>query len=271
MTTTDQHLQAVIFDWAGTTIDYGSLAPVAPFLEVFHRHGIELTIQEARKPMGLYKRDHIKALFKMESVRQKWLQVHQQYPQEQDVERLFEEFIPLQLKVLEQHADPIPGCLECLRELRQQGLKIGTTTGYDRQMMEVLIPIAKEKGFIPDSIVCVSDVPAGRPAPWMAVVSAMQMSIYPFWTILKVGDTIADIEEGLNAGMWTAAVVLTGNAFGLPEERLKDMPNEERLACRQQAEWEFRQAGAHFVVDGIWEVPAVVEEINRLLGQGKKP
>lgn len=267
----EPRLRAVIFDWAGTTVDYGSLAPLAPFLEVFRRRGVELTVAEARTPMGMYKRDHISALLQMESVRRRWFEVHQRYPVEADVDSLFEEFIPLQLAAIKDHADLIPGCLECQAELRKEGLKIGTTTGYDREMMDILAPLARQQGFVPDSIVCVSDVPKGRPAPWMAVLSAMQMDAYPLWAVLKVGDTETDIHEGINAGMWTAGVVLTGNAFGLTEAEVKALPEAELRTRYDQAEHMFRQAGAHFVVEGVWQIPSLVPQINRLLEQGEKP
>ena len=45
-------LQAVVFDWAGTVIDFGSQAPMGAFVELFRRHGVEIGIDEARVPGG---------------------------------------------------------------------------------------------------------------------------------------------------------------------------------------------------------------------------
>ena len=55
-------VQAVIFDLSGTVLDYGSRGPVVAFIELFARHGVEVTAAEARKPMGTHKRDHIWAM-----------------------------------------------------------------------------------------------------------------------------------------------------------------------------------------------------------------
>ncbi len=63
-------IRLVIFDWAGTTIDHGSLAPLAPFLRAFAEKGVEISPDEARGPMGLHKKDHIRALLQLPAVAQ---------------------------------------------------------------------------------------------------------------------------------------------------------------------------------------------------------
>ena len=65
-------IRAVLFDWAGTTVDYGSRALVEAFVEAFRRSGIELTAAEARGPMGRAKRDHIAAIFALPRVVEAW-------------------------------------------------------------------------------------------------------------------------------------------------------------------------------------------------------
>jgi phosphonoacetaldehyde hydrolase len=200
-----------------------------------------------------------------------WKAANGREPSETDVAAMYEEFIPLQLKVLTDYADPIPGAVETVADLRQRGIKIGSTTGYNRQMMNVLVPEAIRRGFQPDSVVCVSDVPAGRPEPWMALRSAMELRAYPPAVCIKVGDTVPDIQEGLNAGMWTIAVALTGNELGLTTEELADLSLDELETRRERAHLHLADAGAHYVIDGIWSLPQVLEDIEERLDSGEQP
>lgn len=291
-------LQAAILDWAGTTVDYGSLAPVLAFVEVFQRRGISLSQAEVRAPMGIDKRDHIRAILQMDRVKECWVERYGKVPDESDIAAMYGEFIPLQLDVLASHARPIPGTLEAVAKMRQMGLKIGSTTGYNREMMDILAPAAAHYGYQPDAIVCVSDlspqfgdvpeqfgdgpvpvvrgpVPivqghAGRPEPWMALLCAVQLRAYPMAAIVKVGDTVPDIEEGLNAGMWTIGLALTGNEIGLDEAAVKNLPATQLHRLLERARQRLLQAGAHYVVDGIWDVPPVLEEINTRLRAGER-
>jgi phosphonoacetaldehyde hydrolase len=138
-------------------------------------------------------------------------------------------------------------------------------------MMQVLAPEAMRRGFQPDSIVCVSDVLAGRPEPWMALRSAMELRAYPPERVVKVGDTVPDIEEGLNAGMWTVAVALTGNELGLTAEELGALSPDELETRRERAHLHLADAGAHYVIDGIWSLPLVLEDIDERLANGEQP
>lgn len=264
-------IQAVILDWAGTTVDHGSIAPVMAFIETFRLHGVEISVEEAREPMGMHKCDHIRAITKMPLVAALWKAIHDRLPSEADVAAMYEEFIPLQLKVLADYADPIPGAVETIADLRRRGIKIGSTTGYNRQMMNVLVPEAMRRGIQPDSIVCVSDVPAGRPEPWMALRSAMELRAYPPARVVKVGDTAPDIEEGLNAGMWTVAVALTGNELGLTAEELAALSRDKLETRREHAHRRLADVGAHYVIDGIWSLPWVLDDIEERLANGEQP
>jgi phosphonoacetaldehyde hydrolase len=264
-------LKAVILDWAGTTMDYGCFAPAAVFQEVYKRHGVEITIEQARAPMGTAKKVHIGQIAEMEEVAQKWQARHGRRPTDDDVETLFREFVPLQLSCLADYADLIPGTVEVVRELRRRGLKIGSTTGYTGDMMELLLAEAKKRGYVPDSSVCATQVPAGRPHPWMCLQNAMNLQIYPMEAFVKAGDTLPDIAEGLNAGMWTIGLVKTGNELGLTEAQVNALAlqaREERLARARQRMY---QAGAHYVVDGIGDILPILDQINDRLARGERP
>jgi len=264
-------IKGVILDWAGTTVDYGSFAPTAVFLHLFESEGVQITAEDARSGMGLMKKDHLRTILARPSVAESWASTHGQPPSDADVDRLFDHFVPMQLEVLTEYATPIPDLLEVVDQLRARGIKIGSTTGYVRSMMDVLAPVAAEHGYEPDWIVCPDEVPAGRPAPWMCYQNAMQLGIYPMQAIVKVGDTLIDIEEGLNAGTWTVGLALTGNLVGLSEAEVNALTSEAKAHLTNQAAAQLYRTGAHFVVDGIWELPAVLHQIEKRLACSEMP
>ncbi len=264
-------LQAVVLDWAGTAVDYGSFAPTAVFLRLFEERGVKITPQDARSGMGLMKKDHLRTILSRPSVIEAWTAAHGSPASESDIDTLFNDFIPLQISVLKEFAQPIPGFLDILSDMRERGLKIGSTTGYIRSMMDVLMPVAKDKGYEPDCVVCPDEVPAGRPYPWMCYQNAIQLGVYPMQAMVKVGDTLIDVEEGLNAGMWTIGLSMTGNLLGLSEQGVAALSPEERDAALEPIESQLYKAGAHYVIEGIWDLLEILEDIDFRLSQGELP
>jgi len=264
-------LEAVLFDWAGTTVDHGCMAPVASFLEVFRRRGVAITVAEARGPMGTHKRTHIELLTRTDSVAEKWRAVHGREATAADVEAMFAEFVPLQIACLEERAQPIDGCVETVRLLRERGLKIGSTTGFTREMMDVLLPAARRLGYAPDVTVTASDVPAGRPYPFMCLKNVIDLGVSSVGVCVKVDDTIAGIQEGQNAGMWTVGVVLTGNELGLTKEGLAALHPTLRAQLGAEARARFQRAGAHYVIDGIADLIPCIDDIEARRARGERP
>jgi phosphonoacetaldehyde hydrolase len=264
-------LKAVIFDWAGTTVDYGCFAPTGVFIEVFRQKGIEITVQEARGPMGMHKRDHIRILTKNARIAEEWKLKYGFYCNEDDIEDMFNNFIPLQISVIEKHSDIIPELPEALKIIRSMGLKIGSTTGYNNEMMEILKVAASRQGYVPDSVVCATDVPAGRPAPWMAFKNAENLGIYPMQAIVKIGDTISDIEEGLNAGMWSVGVIMSSNEMGLSQVEIEKMDLLELENRKNMVKDSFLRAGADYVIDTLLQIGELFEKINVRMTSIAKP
>jgi phosphonoacetaldehyde hydrolase len=264
-------VQAVVLDWAGTAVDYGCMGPVAVFIEAFHRLGVEVTAAEARLPMGLMKKDHVRAMCRMPTVIARWDRVHGRPPEEKDVEAVYDYVQPLMIGTILRYADPIPGLLDAVAAWRGKGVKIGSCTGYTFAMMQPLLHEVRKRGYSPDSLVCPSDVPAGRPYPWMCYQNAINLEVYPLEAMVKIGDTVSDIQEGLNAGMWTIGVTRTGNELGLTEAEVARLDPAVLHTRLKSIGDRLRTAGAHYVVDGIWECPAVVEGINERLARGERP
>jgi len=253
-----QKLQAVLFDWAGTTIDYGSRAPVEVFLEIFRLRDVEITVAEARGPMGRAKRDHIAEVIGLPRVAQAWRDRHGRQPCDVDVQSMYDDFLPLQRATLARGADVIPGVTEAVAGCRRRGLKIGSTTGYTRALMEIVTPIAARGGFEPDVVICADDVPAGRPAPWMNFRAAERLGVFPMGATLVVDDTPVGIEAGLNAGACTVAVSQTGNALGLSAAEVASLPTAELEARLERIERDFRAIGAHEVLRSVADLPRLL-------------
>ncbi|HEY6330298.1 MAG TPA: phosphonoacetaldehyde hydrolase [Blastocatellia bacterium] len=264
-------LRAVIFDWAGTIIDHGSLAPVRALEELFRAHEVPITEAEARMDMGLLKKDHIRSILSGSRVSAAWSDKYGGPPSETDVEELFADFIPRQLHCLAGYSELIPGLVEVTAAIRKRGMKVGGTTGYTRPMLDLLLERAAAQGFIPDCALCPEDVGAGRPNPWMCYETAVRLRVYPLESFVKVGDTLSDIEEGLNAGMWTIGVARTGNLIGLSESDLARLPSEDRQARVEAARGTFSAAGAHYIVEAVADLSPILDSIDERLSKGDRP
>ncbi len=262
-------IEAVIFDWAGTTVDYGCFAPVEVFLEVFKNKRVAITLEEARGPMGMLKIDHIRALTKVPRIAEEWKKLYGSYPAEEDVTDMYGEFEPSLLKILTNYSEPIPGVLDTVKLLRDRDLKIGSTTGYTDSMMNIVIPEAAKRGYSPDCCYTSDGVPGGRPLPWMIYQNATKLGVYPMSHIVKVGDTRADIEEGVNAGCWSIGIVLGSNEMGLHKEEAEDLPEQELNARVEKVTRSFYANGAHYVLRTIRELPDAIDRINQCLAVGK--
>lgn len=264
-------VQAVILDWAGTTIDYGSRAPVSPFIEVFRRRDVAVSPEQARGPMGTAKRDHIRSIVSLETVSEQWMAANGRPWTEDDVQAMYEELVPLQVENAASYAQLIPGTLETIAACRKRGIKIGSSSGYNRRIMDEILPVAREQGYEPDSLLCPEDVPAGRPYPWAMYKIATELLVYPMLACVKVGDTLVDIEEGLNAGAWTVGLARTGSELGLSEQEAEALRQPELDARLGRIYTRMHEVGAHYVVDTIADLPEVLDSIDLRLARGEHP
>ncbi len=261
-------IQAVIFDWAGTTVDFGCRAPVEAIREAFAAFAVPLSSDEARAHMGLPKREHIRATCMDAAVAARWAEKYGARPTEADVERIYASFLPMQLAAIEKYSRVIPGVAPLVAQLRARGVRIGSTTGYTREMLEVVMKRAACEGYAPEASVTPEEAGMGRPAPLMCYLNAVRLRVYPLSACVKIGDTVSDIEEGRNAGMWTIGIAVTGNEVGLSEEEWRAIDEGERARRAEAARRRLLDAGADFVADRVGECEAVLEEIERRLALG---
>ena len=111
-----QEIRLVVFDWAGTTVDYGSSAPVAVFERVFTEAGIALTREEINGPMGMDKKTHIRSLLSLDTAGSQWKEKYGRCWDEEDVERLYAAFEDELYRVAAEYSSPIAGTVEAVDE-----------------------------------------------------------------------------------------------------------------------------------------------------------
>jgi len=237
-------IDAIILDWAGTTVDYGSFAPVSAIIIAFEAFGIKVSIEETRAPMGLPKRKHIEKMLE---------NMGYSYTQE-NVRQIYARFEPALFEVLAKYTDPLPGVIEAIAQIREMGVAIGSTTGYTQAMMDVVVPFAKEKGYAPDCIVCPDDCNGvGRPYPYMLWKNLEKLSIASIHNALKIGDTEVDMQEGKNAGCLSIGVLKGSSMLAL---------NGDEEIARQK----YMEAGADYVIEDISALPALIKSLNQKEG-----
>lgn len=256
-------LKAVILDLAGTVVDYGSCAPAAAFVKLFAHYGIEISMAQARIPMGVGKMDHIRELVRMPEISEAWEKTTGRLCQDSDIDSMYRDFVPIQIECLSSYCTMIKGALEAIAVFRSAGLKIGVTTGYNLDIMNIVLDEMAGQGCVPDFAVCASQVTKGRPAPWMIYRCMEGLDVYPPSSVAAIGDTLADITAGLNAGVWTVGVARTGNLIGLNETEIQAISSEDLSNRLRKAYSELHRAGAHYVVDGISDCPHIVSDINQ--------
>ncbi len=267
-------VKGLVLDWSGTTADVYVIAPAVVFVQVFKKFGVEISMLEARGPMGLRKDLHIKALTEVPEIRERWKAVHGTYPDQSSVDAMFKDFVPMQVEVLPKYTSLLPGVAETAKMLQTEyGIKIGASTGFLRVMVDVLLKAANEQGYFPDATVAGDEVIHGaRPRPFMVYRNLDLMDIHPIQSVVKVDDTTSGVGEGLTAGCWAVGIARYSNYMNIntldEEATLSEEEIQRRLAYTRDL---LIQSGAHYVINEFTELPGVIDDINRRLANGERP
>ncbi|MBQ8827906.1 MAG: phosphonoacetaldehyde hydrolase [Clostridia bacterium] len=258
-------IEAVIFDWAGTTVDYGSFAPVQAFIAAFKKFGITPTNDEVRKPMGIAKIDHVREMLKMERISYEWKNIHGRNFTEDDVKKIYELSESLILDILKDFSEPKPYVLDAVSELRKKGIKIGSTTGYNNEMMEIVKNAASEKGYSPDTCFTPDSInKVGRPYPYLIFKNMMELNIKSVDSVVKVGDTVADIAEGKNAGVITVGIIEGSSVLGYSEAEYAALGEEEKLHAKALATEIYKNCGADYILDNMGGLIDLINSIEKI-------
>lgn len=266
-------VEAVIFDWAGTVVDFGSFAPTQIFVDAFKSaYDFEISLAESRGPMGMGKIDHIRTLLNDPTIQARWKAQFGEAPSEKEAQEIYEIFMPLQIEAVVNFAEPLAGVLEVVADLKDNGVKIGSCSGYPTPVMTALVSAAARYGYQPDCVVASDEIKAGsRPGPWMALKNVIELGVMDVANCVKVDDAVAGIQEGINAGMWTVGISVSGNEFGATFDEYKAMSQAEIDARKKIAVAKLTNAGAHYVIDTVADLPAVIIDIERRLNAGERP
>ena len=253
----------VIFDWAGTTVDFGSCAPVEVFLTIFEEARVPVTFEEARKPMGMLKVEHIRTMLEMPRIQSAWEEVHGALPKEADVVRLYEAFEGQLFNTLLQFTTPISGVVEAVHALRADRMTIGSMTGYIREMIDIVKVDAAQKGDAPDCIVIANEVSGhGRPAPFIIYENLKSLEVMDVRSVVKVGDTKEDIEEGLLAGAYTVGVIVGSSEMEVPEAEFAKLDEEANRAKIAEVREQFLSYGADATIETMVELLKLVRKLG---------
>ncbi len=267
---TENKIQLAVFDWAGTTVDYGSSAPMVVFEEVFADSGISLTRAQINGPMGMEKKAHIRSLLSLAAASEQWNEKYGRGWNKEDVEFLYEKFECRLAEVVAEFSKPIGGVIETMAKLREMGIKIGSTTGYNAEMMKNVLPGAAEAGYTPDCVVTPDLTGKGRPAPFMLFECMRQLDVHNVKSVVKVGDTIADILEGKNAGAWSIGLLTGSNLLGLTQNEYESMDRDKLAVLKNETARKYLEAGADMVIDNMLELPAAIETFNAIMKKEKE-
>lgn len=203
--------KAVIFDWAGTLIDPGCHAPVRAFQAAFATFGLEVGEALIRRDMGLGKRIHTERILAEPAVARQFVAARGRAPVPDDTENLYQASLAAMAALARDCAEPVPGVAGTLADLRRQGVKIGSTTGYTRSVMDEIVPLAAGHGIAPDVIVCAEEVADPRPGPGQILACLAALGIHSTDGVVKVDDSVSGLMAGRAAGCLTIAVTRSGN------------------------------------------------------------
>ena len=264
-------IKMVVLDWAGTTMDFGCMAPAVVFCKVFEEEGVPISMEEARIPMGAHKKVHIGLITEIPGVRARWTEIKGSEPTEDDVSRMFERFVPLQEACLSEYSELIPGTLDVINACRERGYKIGSTSGYLPGMLAINLADAQKQGYDPDATFGAGDVPRGRPFGHMVLRNILELDISCVQSVVKIDDTLTGIEEGLNAGGWAIGLAISGNEVGVQHDEWMAFSEEVKQKHRDRIYPTMYQRGAHYVIDSIADLMPCLDDIEARLRRGEKP
>ena len=259
-------IRSCIFDLGGTLVDRYSLTTILSLKNAFQKNGIILNNKLIFKDMGIKKQDHITIILNDEHISWSWRHIHGRHPDINDSHRLFEEYNSIQKVRCTELMDIIPETKKTIDLLRDKGIQLGVTTGFNYHTMRLIKEKLDKNNIILDNYISSTclDLPA-RPNPSMIIENMYRFDINDPKQVIKIDDTVVGIEEGKNAGCWTVGVSRWSinmklpsidDAYGLSDFYLED----KKKKCRAQ----LVQSGADYVIDTLDELPYIINRINEM-------
>lgn len=264
-------IKAVVFDWAGTMVDFGSCAPVRALKTVFADASVPVDDGPVRRSMGMAKRAHVIAMLSEAEIGEAWKTAKGAAWTEADVDVLMEALEPAMQREAEATAGLIPGALDALEALEAKGISVGSTTGYTRTMMSGILPRAAAQGYEPATVVCAGETREGRPAPLMIWKALVELGAWPTDAAVVVDDAAVGVEAGRNAGCWSVGLAGSGNGVGLSLDEYEALEPQDRAARLTLAAEAHVAAGADVVIESVAYLSQALAMIEDRIAEGFKP
>jgi len=193
-------IRLIVLDVGGTIIEDRGNVPESLRNALAH-HGIDSTPEEISKWRGASKREIIRHFVDQQSL-----------PANADRDKLtatvYDEFTA-DLIAVYRSVPPIAGAEDAIRELRQKGYLVATTTGFDRAITASIFGRLGWNQYFAATI-CSDDVAQGRPSPFMLFHAMESARVNRVAEVVAVGDTPLDLQAGSNAGLRAVVGVLSG-------------------------------------------------------------
>jgi phosphonoacetaldehyde hydrolase len=247
-------IKLLVGDFSGTIIDRYSLAPITAFQNAFKKHNINISNAEIRKYMGLKKREHIEHVLKTSNISVNNKLVDQYYNE-------FESELKNLLINYPSYTQLLPYTKETIQYLKicNKNLKFGITTGFPKNMIPPITKSLHIQDFewMINSIVAADEVPHSRPHADGINKIMKQYNITNPHEVIKIGDTPADMAEGLNAGAYTIGLVKYNNKMGEAVDNINDDKSRMDAKLLKDAYYDLEKVRPHFVIHDIRKLPTV--------------
>jgi 2-aminoethylphosphonate--pyruvate transaminase/phosphonoacetaldehyde hydrolase len=256
-------IEAIILDWAGTTVDYGSRAPIIAFKNAFAHYGVALSEASIRQDIGIDKKSHVRKILQQPEIANNWEAAHPTIPLATATDEVYRQFQHEITQVLSETAQLKSGMTELIQFANDHHIQLATTTGYTQAMLDQLLPLAAEQGYQPlVNITSEQTNHVGRPQPAMVELAMQKLNVTDPAHVIKVGDTINDVLEGKNAGVISVGVVEGGNLIGLSQSEFEQLQIEDRDRYQMKAAAILTEAGADEIVMNIADLIPLIESID---------
>ncbi|KAL6076234.1 PhnX protein [Balamuthia mandrillaris] len=204
-------IKLAVFDCAGTVVDEGAIV-YQTLIRVLEADNVPVDPEEFNKWHGANKVEVIRYFIYQQEGGKKNGEEGQKM--EERIQRVYKEFMT---GIEQAYFAPenkgvvkvMNGAVELMDKLRAAGIKVALNTGYPRHVADGLISMLDLSSHIDGSIVA-EEVGKGRPYPYMIQSLMRKLDILEARTVMKVGDTARDVEEGRNAGCGLVVGVLSG-------------------------------------------------------------
>ncbi len=258
----NKNIEAVIFDWAGTLIDFGSLATIEAMKKVFLKRGVNISKNIIKVNMGIKKSKHVQKLLDKPVVKRQWIKIFKRNYNGKDVVKISNELDQQLLKEVKKHFNIIPNAKKIFKILKKNKIKIATTTGYSTEIFKVIKRKAKKNGLTTDNDVCVDQVKKGRPNPDMCLKNLKKLKINNYNNCIKIDDSLAGITEGKKSNMITVGLSMTGIQLGLKYRDYLKLTKVMRKYHSKKISKDFFSVGSDYVVNDLFDFQKVLEKYN---------